>query len=429
MNTSTDTSRPSPALRTVTDLLATLDRMRDEGHPARERLAYALDHAPDVGAAFDFEDAYAHEARESNRRLEKLDLVVKAITELKGTWADSPLDARAREAGLALMGHLDQVVESQRRHEQLTEREMLSSIWGWAPDLRELYPWLTGGSPGTPSPTGVRTSNHRPAAVNTMSGFADAQPEQGQGQPEQNQLVAEVERLAVAAHEENLATIELARPFGEPEAVGVPEPAMTVLPPAPGDGCPPQVFHGTHEPSSEPVGTIQAYTARRSEQEAQFRQKELDALDAADWARQKEQESLDQSDGLAHAAERASITQAEPGEDAFHIQAWTEALSEQFATNWKFDLREKDPLSAALVAWQWSRYEQYSSDREYPGLPASHLNNVRLVVMPRPDGKLSVLLRVIHAGHIERTSTTLDPAEVDALHADPRAFVKTLKPG
>jgi hypothetical protein len=142
----TTESRPSH-LRSVRELLAKLDDMKNTGVVAAERLEFILDSGSDLVDEFNIEDAFDLEARARTRRLESLGDMKTNLRQGQEQWRGAPLREDVKEAAGRLFGHLDRFLENALTKERKSEIEMLSQIWEWGPDISHLFPGLTSGRP------------------------------------------------------------------------------------------------------------------------------------------------------------------------------------------------------------------------------------------------------------------------------------------
>lgn len=147
----TYTQNPSAHLSTVQELLAELDRMKNKGLGAHERLEFILDQGSNFVEEFDFEDAFDLEHRAMNKRLELLENMDSTLRTHRAQWSGAPVGDEVKEAAGKLIGHLDVFVEKARARERKSEIEMLSSLWTWAPDVSHIWP----GHHSRPKPKAV----------------------------------------------------------------------------------------------------------------------------------------------------------------------------------------------------------------------------------------------------------------------------------
>ena len=143
----TTTQDPSTHLRGVQELLFELDKMKNSGIGAIERLEYILDKSAPLVEGFDLADAFDVELRARNRRLEDLSDMDRSLNHSKKQWEVGPLQEDVREAAGRLFKHLDSFLKSAIHSERKSEIEMLSALWDYEPDLSHLYPGLTSWRP------------------------------------------------------------------------------------------------------------------------------------------------------------------------------------------------------------------------------------------------------------------------------------------
>ena len=146
MHTTTESSSTSH-LRSVRDLLAELDNMKNKGIGPRDRLEFILDGGATLVDVFNIEDAFDLEARAMNRRLESLGDIKSTLRQGQQQLRGAPVQEEMKEAAGRLLGHLDKFLEDALTRERKSEIEMLSQIWSWGPDISHIFPGLTSGRP------------------------------------------------------------------------------------------------------------------------------------------------------------------------------------------------------------------------------------------------------------------------------------------
>lgn len=146
MNSTTESPSTSAHLSSVKELLAELDKMKDKGIGARDRLDFILEAGSGLVEDFDFHDAFDMELRAQTRRMSQLNELETTMSHARHQWDGGPIRDDVKEAARRLFGHLGRFLKDASQRESGVETEMLGQVWDWAPDIRYLYPWLTAWS-------------------------------------------------------------------------------------------------------------------------------------------------------------------------------------------------------------------------------------------------------------------------------------------
>ena len=411
MNSTTESAGTPSHLSTVKQLLAELDLMKNKGIGARDRLDFILEHGVGLMEEFDLQDAFDVEARARSNRLRQLDDLRSSMTNTEQLWSGGPLLEDVKEAASNLFGHLHRFLKDALSRERKSEIDMLSQLWEWAPDMRWLYPWLTGEGPiympkfAEPGIGVARHSSEYPTAPEPEAPNDDAK----EFAMQKEKLYAEMAPAAggpgwsvpktqveLPSEEQQLKEMEKLWPK-------VPAELERKL----------ELEHNTElerlnksvleSPSSDE--TVVKKEKFDSNRKIRFSRKDLDQ--PSRWQGKVIHQEDPSAQGRVVATMRNPVVEPEPVD---HIvqDAWTTALRE-----------------LTLDDWQFTKVMPWRSDSVKGKVLLWHLQTGEARVEVYKTGRVTnVSLRILKDGRLWKHEAELNDDEVEELHLDPISFVK-----
>jgi len=383
MHTTTESSTTSH-LRSVRDLLAELDNMKNKGIGARDRLEYILDSGATLVDEFHIEDAFDLEARAMNRRLASLGDMQTTLRQGQEQWRGGPLGEEVKEAAGRLLGHLDKFLSDALNKERKSEIEMLSQIWEWGPDISHIFPGLTSGRP-RPKPPEIPAelqefTKKKAALYNEVQAEFEAHPHHHPvpGWQEPPVPVEEIDRIVDDFVERN-----------------------------PGATLQEMTADLDEQNVKEPVDEATPHRIEGLDYEAKLKAAE-DELKKTPTRKF----SFVKPTPPADAQTEGTVVGTVSKDSKLRDEAWTEALREMTADEWSL-VKEHKGQNSPRAAFKGSVLIWHANECEG-----------RLELFGTGDDKTEVNLRILLRGRLYRIKERLTEDQVAKLHLDPLPFVK-----
>lgn len=371
-------------LSSVKELLIELDGMKERGLGAQQRIDLILKKGEDFADELNVQDAFELEQASQAKRIKQLELLANNLEAYRTQWKDAPVKKGVKEAATKLLEILRGFITTAQREERKAESEMLSTLWTWAPDVTDQWPWLA--APPKKLEKNPELEEVKELETKKSSG-GKLDPELTEKELEAHQKVVEkieenVKELAVKTNTEPDQLLESVRTLGDAVEKEAKKQSRTAKVKEKVSSAP-DLFAGGFE--VEDSGEIEVSSVKER---------------------------------LSPKKETHEVT------SDLMRDAWTEALQEMTTHSWEF-VKELSGLRDTTYAkvWKWEAGED-TAELEIRDRKSGDLSKGQV----RHPGTLKIVtlsLRLL--GSYKRHQEIMTDAEIEKMHLDPIPFIEKIR--